>query len=165
MVGLGFDELVAAHQVVAGDEGAGSGHLGIAALTALASHGDEHRVGMGRTELGQRLDGDGQPLQRLDATDEQQHRVVAQTQRGASPAPVARREEGVVDAGWDDLDAARIGAAQLHQLGGLGRAVGEDGIGAGDDLGLGLHPPVRFGIAGVGLDPSEGVERRDERHM
>ena len=121
---------------------------------------------MGSGQLVQRPHRHVDALERLDAPDEQQHGVVVETERGeglAGAALVAGREEGVVDTGRHDLDALGTGAVERDELGRLGRAGGEDGVGAGDDLRLGLDPPGRLGIARLGLDPGERVERRHQR--
>ncbi len=89
--------------------------------------------------------------------------MVAEAEGGAGATAVAGREEGVVDAGRHDLDAGRIGAVELDELGDLVGAVGEDGVGAGDDLGLGVDAAVGLGVAGLGLHPGEGVEGRHQR--
>ena len=86
-------------------------------------------------------------------------------QRGAGPGAVAGREEGVVDAGRHELDARRVGAVEAHELVGLGPARGEDGVGAADHLGLGPHPALGLGVAGLGLHPGQGVEGRHERQV
>ena len=86
-------------------------------------------------------------------------------QRGAGAGAVAGREEGVVDAGRHELDAARVGAVEAHELVGLGPARGEDGVGAADDLGLGPHPALGLGVAGLGLHPGERVEGRHQRQV
>ena len=41
----------------------------------------------------------------------------------------------------------------------------EDRVGAADDLGLGLDAALRLGVAGLGLHPGEGVERRHQREV
>ena len=97
-------------------------------------------------ERGERADGDVDALERLDATDEQQHRPVAEVevgQRGAGAGAVAGREEGVVDAGRHDLDPVGLGAVEADELRLLGQARRRDGVGAADDLGLGLAPASR----------------------
>ena len=100
-----------------------------------AGPADDHEHGGRVVELGQRLDGDVEALERLDPADEQQHRPVERAQvgeRGAGPGPVAGREERVDDARRHDLDPGRVGAVEPLELGGLGRAVGEDGVRAAD---------------------------------
>jgi hypothetical protein len=69
----------------------------------------------------------------------------------------------MVDARRHDLDPRRICAVELGELGDLRRAIGEDRVGTGNDLGLGPHSQIGLGVAGLGLDASEGVEGRDER--
>ena len=111
------------------------------------------------------FDRDRGAFERLDATDEQQHRLVAETQRLASTDLVAGREERVVDAGRHHLDPRRLGVVVVLELIGLGPRVGDDDVAAPDDLGLGVDAPLRLGITGVGLDPGEGVEHRHQRQV
>ena len=137
------------------------------ALGAAGAADDDER-GVGPAERGQRAHGDVEALQRLDAPDEQEHGAVAEVevvQRGAGAVAGAGREEGVVDAGRDELDAAAVGAVEALELVGLGLAGGEDGVGAADHVGLGAHPALGLGIAGLGLHPGERVERRHERQV
>jgi hypothetical protein len=56
-------------------------------------------TGVVAVELGERPHRDVEALERLDAADEQQHRVVAEAEGRAGAGAVAGREEGVVDAG------------------------------------------------------------------
>ena len=82
-------------------------------------------------------------LQRLDPADEQQQRAtVGQAQGPAGLGPVARAEEGVVDAGGHDPDPVRVGAVELGELGGLDRARRQHDVRAAHDRRLGLGPDV-----------------------
>ena len=65
----------------------------------------------------------------------------------------------------NDLDAVGIRAVELLELRRLGGGVGEDGVGAPDDLGLGIDAPLRLEVARLGLDPCQGVERRHQRQV
>ena len=139
-----------------------------ACALAAAGPADHDQRGVGPAKRGEGAHRDVEALERLDATDEEQHRTVAEREVGEGapgPGPVAGREEGVVDAGRHDLDARRVGAVEPHELVGLGRAVGEDGVGAADDLGLGPTRRPGLGVAGLGLHPGEGVERRHQRQV
>ena len=69
----------------------------------------------------------------------------------------------MVDAGRDHFDAGRIGVVQLDQLVHLGDRVGEDGVRAGDDLGLGVDPTIGLVVTGLGLDPGQRVEGGHQR--
>ena len=85
---------------------------------------------------------------------------------GRAPGAVAGREEGVVDARRHDLDAGRGRRRRARtSWSASARARGEDGVGAADDLGLGLDAALRLGVAGLGLDPGERVERGHERQV
>ena len=78
---------------------------------------------------------------------------------------IAGSEERVLDAGGDDLEPALRIAVVEAELVGLLLATHADRVGAVDDLGFGTITPVRFGVAVGGLDASERVERRHERHV
>ena len=80
-------------------------------------------------------------------------------------APVAGREERVLDARGDDLDPPARIAVEAAELALLLGAADADRVGAVDDLGLGPLAPDRLRIAALGLDPGEGVERGDERQL
>ena len=82
-----------------------------------------------------------------------------------APLPVAGREEGVLDGRRHDLDRAGGVAVQAAELALLLRAADADGVAAADDLRLGPVPPRRLEVAALGLDPGQGVERRDERQV
>ncbi len=71
----------------------------------------------------------------------------------------------MIDTGRHDLDAVGIGGVELDQLLGFGRAVGEDGVGAAHDPGLGFGPPLGLGVAADGLDSGQRVERGDQRQI
>ena len=86
-------------------------------------------------------------------------------ERGAGTVAGPGREEGVVDAGRHELDAAPVGAVEALELVGLGLAGGEDRVGAADHVGLGSHAALGLGVAGLGLHAGERVERRHERQV
>ncbi len=71
----------------------------------------------------------------------------------------------MLDAGRDDGDAGPGDAVEVDQLGDLGRARGQHGIGARHDRGLGLGPGLGLGVPVERLDPGEGVEGRHERDV
>ena len=89
---------------------------------------------------------------------------MSQPQGSAGAGAFARREEGVLHTGGDDLDATLWVPVQPSELLLLGVAAHTDRIGTADDLGLGELTPQRLGVAALGLDPGERVERRHERH-
>ena len=91
--------------------------------------------------------------------------VARQAERVAGAAPVAGGEEGVLDAGGDDLDAPGRVAVQPAELALLLGAADADRVGAADDLGLGALAPQRLEVAALGLDPGQRVERGDERQV
>ncbi len=116
-------------------------------------------------ERGQRPHRDVEPFERLDAPDEEQHRMVAEPERGPRAAAIARREERVIDTRGHDLDATGCGAVEAVELGGFLGAAREDRVGTAHDLDLGALASLRLLISRLGLDASEGVERRHEREV
>ena len=114
-------------------------------------------------QLGECGDSHGETLERLDPTGEQQHWMIAEAEGQAGAGPIPGREERVVDTRRDDLDTRRISAIELHELGDLIGAVGEDGIGASDDRCLGRDASVGFVVAGLSLHSGQRVKRGDER--
>src|SRR4029079_605638 len=93
-------------------------------------------------------------LQRLDATDEQQHgRVERKAECVACTAALTGRQEGVFDTGGDDLDLARRLAVEPQELTLLLGAADADRVGATDDLGLGAFAPLRLPVDGLTLQP------------
>ena len=123
-----------------GDELVDAVDLGGAVGAAGAADHDE--PGVGPAQRGERADRDVEALERLDATDEEEHRAVAEVEvveRGARTVAWAGREEGVVDAGRHELDPAAVGAVEALELVGLGVAGREDRVGAADHLGLGAR--------------------------
>ncbi len=116
-------------------------------------------------ELGERAHGDLDALERLDPTDEHQQWRIAEPEGAAGCRLVARGEQGVFDAGRDDLDPVGLGAVEALELAALGEAVGGDHVAAADHLGLGVDATLRFGVAGHGLHASEGVEGGDQRQI
>ncbi len=71
----------------------------------------------------------------------------------------------MVDTGWHDLDPGLDGTVVVDELANLLAAVGKDHVGTADDLGFGVHAPLWLEVAGLGLDPGQGVEDRDERQV
>ncbi len=166
MVGLGRDEPDLVGQPVGVDQSPDAGELGPAVVTARAADDDEQGVGPAAGDLGEGTDGDVEALEGLDAPDEQQDGAAGlQTEGGAGAALVTGREEGVQHPRGDDLDPGGVGAVVSDEVVGLGRARRRDRVGAGDDLGLGVDPALRLGIAGLRLHPGERVERRHERQV
>ena len=80
-----------------------------------------------------------------------------------APPPIAGGEEGVLDGRRHRLDDPVGIAVQTAELTLLLRTADADGVAAADHLGLGTVAPLRLEVAALGLDPGEGVERRDER--
>ncbi len=80
--------------------------------------------------------------------------------------PVARGEDRVVDARWNDPDVVGVGAVEPDQLSGLRRRGGQDPVGGSDHALLALQPEGRLGSLSAGegivLDLAEGVERGHE---
>ena len=171
-MGLRIDEVDAvAHPAGVGQ--VGQALKGLIAVWATRATHDDQAVGLGAggAQFGQRLDGGIGALEWLDASHEQEQAAVeGQTEGPAGLRPVARAEEGVVDAGSHDADAGGVGAVELDDLLGLDRARGQHGVGALDDGGLSFGPTVRhvgldlFGHR-FGLDPVQGMERTDERQV
>ncbi len=77
----------------------------------------------------------------------------------------AGREEGVVDARRHDLDPGGVGAVEAAELLGLGLGRGGDGVGAADDLGLGVDAVLRLEVARLGLGAGQGVEGGHQRQV
>ena len=147
-----------------GDELVGAVGLAVAISTTRPADDEQQRVGS--SEGGKRPDRHVGTLERLDPSDEQQHRSVGrQLERGACAGLVAGREERVLDTRRDDLDAALRIAVEAPELALLLGAADADRVGARDDLGLGPVAPDRLRVAALGLDASERVERRDERDV
>ena len=164
MVRLRRDEPDLVVQAELVDQLVGALDLGVALGTARAA--DDQQEGVGSAERVQRPDRHVGPLQRLDPTDEQDHRHVGRADRAQPGAAlVARREEGVLDAGRDDLDPTLRVAVQPAELLLLLDAADADGVGAVDQLGLGAVAPAGFRVAALGLDPGQRVERRHERDV
>ena len=71
----------------------------------------------------------------------------------------------MLDRGGDDLDAPRRVAVQAAELLLFLHTTDADGIGAADDLVLGLGSPLGFEVATFGLHLGQRVEGADERHL
>ena len=131
-------------------------------------HGRRQAVG---PQFGQGVNGHGQPLEGLDAPGEEDDGIPGrQPDRPAGLGPGARAEKGVVHAGRHDGDPFRSGPVEVDELLGLHRTGGHHGVGATDDLRFGLGPagglPRRELLrAGVRLDPVQGVEGHEQRHV
>jgi hypothetical protein len=136
------------------------GQLGLALGPRRAA--DDDQRGVLALDAGQHVDSHPEALEGLDPADEQQHRLLPQSEGAAGPPLVARREEGVVHAGRHDLDAIGRGVVEDGQLALLGGAGGADHVRAPDDRGLGLGPALGLGVTVLGLDPGEGVEGRHQ---
>ena len=79
------------------------GGLDVAVVAARPA--DDQQLRIGPTERGKRAHRHVGALQRLDAPDEQQHRCIGvERQRPTCARAFAGGEEGVLDAGSDDLD-------------------------------------------------------------
>jgi hypothetical protein len=164
-VGPGRKEPDPLPQPEVGDQVVEAGQLGLALGAARPAH---QQQGRGVGPLGQGGEGphgDTGPLEGLDAAHEEQHRALAQAQEGPGLPLVAGGEEVVVDAGGHDLDALGDGAVQPFQLGRLVGRAGQDGVGAADDLGLGLGPLVVLLGRLLRFDPGQGVERRHQGQL
>ena len=166
VVGLRRDEHDAVVQVEFVDEVVRSLRLESAALAARPAHDDQHRVGVAApAQVTQRPNRDVGPLQRLDATHEDDQRNIEVGADGpAGTGSVARSEESVFDPGGDDLDPTVRVAVQPSELLLLLHTADADRVRALDDLGFGPVTPFGLGVTALGLHPSEGVERRHERH-
>ena len=88
-----------------------------------------------------------------------------QAQGRACTATVARREEGVVDTGWHDLDALPHRAVQTLELRPLLGVGCQDHVAAADHVGLGAGPAHGFVLEVLRLHTRERVERRHERKL
>ncbi len=105
-------------------------------------------------------------LQRLDPPDEQNDRPVRWQADGTTRAtPIAGGEEGVLDGRRHRLDHAVRVAVQTAELALLLRTADADRVTATDHVGLGAVAPLRLEVAALGLDPGQGVERRNQRHV
>ena len=144
-----------------GHECADAGQLSLAVGPAGAAH--HHQHGVAAAQRSERPHGHVQALQRLDAPHEQQHGLATQVEGAARPAAVAGGEERVLHPGGHDLDAPGRIAVEPAELQFLLRARHADGVGAADDLALGLDAAVGLGIAPLGLHPGERVERHHQR--
>ena len=83
------------------------GAVDLAVALGAARPADDQQQRVGPAELGERPDRHVGTLQRLDAPDEQQHRPsIGRSSAARAPDLLAGREEGVLDAGRDDLDPA-----------------------------------------------------------
>ena len=146
------------------DQGVQRGHLTVAVLATGTADDQQQRIGA--VELRQRPHRDIGCLQGLDATDEEQHRCVQrQIERTTRAAALAGREERVLDAGCDDLDATLRVAVEPAELAFLFGAADADGVGTADDLVLGAMPPLRFEVAALRFHLGQRVERADERDV
>jgi hypothetical protein len=137
------------------------GQLGLALAPGGAA--DDHQRGVLALDAAQHLHRHAEALERLHPAHEEQDGLVAEAQRTAGAALVARREEGVVDTRGDDLDAVGGGVVEHRQLALLGGTGGTDDVRAADDRALRLGPALRLGVAVLGLDPGQGVEGRHQR--
>ena len=80
-------------------------------------------------------------------------------------APISGGEEGVLDSRRHGLDHAMGIAVEPAELALLLGTADADRITAADHLGLGAVAPHRLEVAALGLDPGQGVERRDQRDV
>ncbi len=163
MVGLRRHHRDAIVETSIGDEIVNLGGMIIALDPARAP--DDQHAGPGITQPRQRLYGDIDTLQRLDAADEEQHGLIAEAEGLTSTAAGTRREEGVVDARRHDLDAARISAVMTHEFVQLDHGVRRDDVAARNDVGLGIDAVLRLDVTRLGLHAGEGVERRHHRQI
>ncbi len=111
----------------------------------------------------ERLDGHVEALERLDPSDEEHHRRVVETDCTPRSAAVARGEESMIDPEGDHLDAIGVGPVQVDELEGFHRGGRADGVAAPHHRRLGLDPPEGLVVAGLRLDPGEGMEGGDQR--
>ena len=146
-----------------GDEIVNLGGMIVALGPARAT--DDQQAGPGITQPRQRLNRDIDTLQRLDATNEEQHGLITEAEGLTSTAAGTRREEGVVDARRNDLDTARISAVMTHEFVQLDHGVRRDDVAARNDVGLGIDAILRLRVTRLGLHAGEGVERRHHRQV
>ena len=99
----------------------------------------------------------------MNATDEKQHRLIAQTKRVARSTSIAGREKRVIDTRRDNLDSRGIGAVKINQLRHFCSTIRQDRIGARNDFGFGLHANLWLFVTGFCLHPCKRVECRNER--
>ena len=162
MVRLRRHEPHATFEAEPGDERVQPLDLALPVGTARATDHEQPRASV--AERGQGANRHVDPLERLDAPDEQQHgAAVVELERGACATPRPGREERVLHAGGHDLDAIGLGAVVTDELACFLGAGREDGVGAADHRGLGADAMVVVFV--VGLDARERVERRDERKL
>ena len=139
--------------------------LALAVGTGRAAHHQQAGAAVAVSQPGESLHGHAETLQGLDATHEQEHRLVPQPQSGPGAAAGPGREEGRVHAGRHHVDALGVRAVESGQLLDLGHGVGGDHIRARDHLGLRLDPALRLGVPSGGLYPGQGVERGHQRQV
>ena len=142
----------------------------MAPSSPLGPADDEHpRIGYRPANPVECVDGHVESLERLDATDEEDRRLVGQTETLPGGGPVTWTEAVVVDTRWGCAKPSRVGAVVEHQVLRLERGGGDDAIGQSDDLVLGgdaeealwrlVCSPGRI------LDPPESVERVGQRDV
>ena len=101
---------------------------------------------------------DGKSLERLNASSEKQHRVIAQTERVTSTPTIAGREERVINTRGNNFDSRGVGAVEINQLRNFCSAIGQDCVGARDDFGFGLHANLGLFVARFRFHARKRVE-------
>ena len=91
---------------------AGELRFAVGAARAADDHERDRRV----VERGEAADREADALERLDATDEQDHAPTVEPEAVPRRGAIAGREHRVVDAGRDDLDAIGVGVVERREL-------------------------------------------------
>ena len=112
-----------------------------------------------------RLDRQFGALERLQPSDEQQHRPGWQPDCRARGVSLTWREHGPVHAGCQHVNSLWRYVVQRSELARLRVSRGEHGVRAIDDTLLGLAAVARLGIAGARLDAAQRVKGDGQRDI